>query len=136
MAKRTRPGDIPRRVLICGDRKWSDYDFILQRVRRLPPGTTIIEGGALGADTLSRRAGHACGLSVEEYRAKWERYGRAAGPIRNLQMLDEGAPTEVWGFHDHIFQSKGTADMMKIARKARVPCILFSHYAPEGEIIP
>jgi hypothetical protein len=125
----------PRRILICGDRKWSDYEFILERVRRLPPGTRIIEGGAKGADTLARRAGHACGLVVEQYNADWKRYGRAAGPIRNLEMLHDGAPTEVWAFHDRIWASKGTADMMKIARKERVPAILFSHHS-EPEVQP
>ena len=62
--------------------------------------------------------------------ADWGRYGRAAGPMRNGQMLDAlvsgpVAPADdahdrlVIAFHDSLSESRGTADMVGKARRAR-----------------
>lgn len=39
-------------------------------------------------------------------------------------MLDEGKPDYVLAFHNDIFNSKGTKDMLNRAKKAGVPCTL------------
>lgn len=52
----------------------------------------------------------------EEYKADWDTYGLAAGPLRNQRMLDEGKPDVVLAFPG----GKGTADMVARARKAGV----------------
>lgn len=39
-------------------------------------------------------------------------------------MLDEGKPTLVLAFHEHIIMSKGTKDMMRRALKAGLPVYL------------
>jgi hypothetical protein len=44
--------------------------------------------------------------------AKWEKYGLAAGPIRNQEMLDTYKPDLVVAFHNDIEHSKGTKDMI------------------------
>lgn len=141
MAKHVRP---PRRILICGEapRKvkntpgWTDYDFIFNKVKLLVvDNAVIIHGDAEGADKLGGRAGDECGLEVIAFPALWKFYGKAAGPIRNLEMLTEGKPTEIWAFHDNIAKSRGTADMIKIARKFRIPTLLFSHATPDGVIV-
>lgn len=62
------------------------------------------------------------------YPADWKTYGRAAGPIRNRQMLTCGQPDLVLAFHDALEISKGTANMVKIARKAGVPVVVISHH--------
>ena len=49
--------------------------------------------------------------------AKWALIGRGAGPLRNQQMLREGKPDLVLAFPG----GKGTAHMVRIARKAGVP---------------
>lgn len=51
--------------------------------------------------------------------AEWDRLGRKAGPIRNQRMLDEGKPALVIAFPG----GTGTAGMVAIARKGRVPVI-------------
>lgn len=48
--------------------------------------------------------------------ADWKQYGKAAGPIRNKQMLDEGQPDLVLCFHDDIEKSKGTKNMYELAK--------------------
>jgi hypothetical protein len=87
----------------------------------------IIEGEARGADRLARMAAEAHGYTVERYPADWSAYHRAAGPIRNRQMLREGRPHLILAFHDHIAESKGTADMIEQAMRAhRRPLLINS----------
>jgi hypothetical protein len=117
------------RVLVCGDRGWSDRGMVYAVLRVYPPGTVVIEGEARGADTCGRLAAQDCGFIVERYPARWSTYGRAAGPIRNQQMLDEGKPDVVEAFHDHIRSSKGIRDMVQRAEKAGIPVRIHKHGA-------
>jgi hypothetical protein len=64
-------------------------------------------------------------IKVLAFPAQWDTYGRAAGPIRNRQMLNEGRPDEVIAFHEHIDESKGTANMVKIAKAAGIPTTIY-----------
>ena len=111
-------------VLVTGDRNWTNYAFIHRRLRDLPPGSVVIEGEARGADRLARRAAEAEGFEVRPFPAAWDTHGRAAGPIRNREMLAQ-KPDLVIGFHDNIAASKGTADMLRIAESAGVPTELW-----------
>jgi hypothetical protein len=122
------------RILICGDRWWGrerpnatpkeiglaerQREVLYNYVSTLPPGTTIIEGAAPGADQLAGRFGRQLGFSVTEYPPDWAKYGRAAGPIRNKQMLVDGQPDRVAAFHDDIENSKGTKNMLGLALAA------------------
>lgn len=114
------------RVLVCGSRKWSDKQRIQDELRKLPIGTVIIEGGARGADELAAKVAKELGFKVKEYSANWERYGRAAGPIRNKQMLDGGKPDIIYAFHTNIMKSKGTLNMLKQGFKKGIPYKLFN----------
>ena len=110
------------RILICGDRNWKDVETIENFVKSLPPDTVIIHGDCRGADSIADKAAKEHGLTVKPFSAKWDKYGEAAGPIRNRRMLVEGKPDRVVAFHDDLSKSRGTADMVKQARKQRVPC--------------
>ena len=118
--------EIAMRLLVCGDRNWKDYDLLLQEVTTLHPDI-VIEGEARGADLMARTAAYSLGIEVIAFSAQWDKYGRAAGPIRNQQMLTEGRPDMVLAFHDSITSSKGTANMIRIAKLAGVPVKLVSH---------
>ena len=114
------------RLLVCGDRLWGDKEAIRERILALSPGV-IIHGGAQGADTLAGLAAAELGIPTEVYPAQWVRLGRAAGMIRNQQMLDEGRPDYVLAFHDDLAHSKGTANMIRRAEKAGIPVEVWSH---------
>jgi hypothetical protein len=108
------------RVLICGDRNWTNAQLIDEWIATLPADTIIIQGEARGADSTARDSAKERGLVVESYPADWEQYGRAAGPVRNKQMLD-AKPDYVLAFHHDIANSKGTANMVALAEKAGIP---------------
>ena len=115
------------RVLFCGDRNWTDEDMIEAAMRLLPRDTIIIEGEARGADSLARKVAERLGYKVLPFPADWKEYGRAAGPIRNRQMLYEGRPDMVFAFHDDIDSSRGTKNMVSIAVATRVTVKVFRH---------
>ena len=112
------------RVLICGDRNWKNWGAIKKVVNNLPDDAVVIQGMCRGADLMSRYIAVKRGLSVEDYPADWDTYGRAAGPIRNKQMLDEGKPDIVYAFHPDLENSKGTKNMVNQAKKYGIEVIV------------
>jgi hypothetical protein len=49
----------------------------------------LLHGGARGADAAIARAAHQLGWSSLVMPAQWQRHGRAAGPIRNRELLQQ-----------------------------------------------
>jgi hypothetical protein len=47
----------------------------------------LLHGGARGADQAIAAAAHRLGWAAQAIPAQWARYGIAAGPVRNGQML-------------------------------------------------
>lgn len=132
-----KPKELPkdnRRVLVCGDRKWDDYTLIYDTLNKVGRIGLIIQGGARGADTHAKEWAQYYPKPFLHFPANWKKYGKAAGPIRNTQMLREGKPDLVIAFHDNIKKSKGTADMVRQARKASIPCVIVSHKGTEGDV--
>lgn len=113
------------KILICGDRNWSDYWAIYDVVSKLDRNSIIIHGAAKGADTMAGTIASKLGFKVVAFKANWERYGKAAGPIRNREMLDV-KPDLVIAFHNDIENSKGTKDCIKEAEKRSIEVKLVS----------
>jgi hypothetical protein len=115
------------RVLICGDRNWTDREAIRAWLCKLQDEgyNVLIEGGANGADRIAEQEARLVGgFEVLEFPADWGKFGRAAGPIRNKQMLTEGKPELVIAFHPDLNNSKGTKNMVTQATKAGVTVIV------------
>ncbi len=113
------------RILVCGSRTYP-IDFLLPTIldayRAQAGYLVVIDGGARGADAHAHDWAVRREVRSDRYRADWDTHGKAAGPIRNQQMLDEGEPDLVLAFVDKpLAESKGTADMVRRARKAGVP---------------
>lgn len=108
------------RVLVCGDRNWTNRERIAQELATLliDGPVEVCEGEARGADRLARSACEELVIPCTPFPANWNKYGRAAGSIRNQQMLDEFQPELVIGFHDAIASSRGTKDMLNRAERA------------------
>lgn len=107
------------KILVCGGRNYTDYDRLedeLNTLWRVYGDFTIISGMARGADSLAVKYAEQYGCPLEKFPAQWDVHGRAAGPIRNQQMLDEGKPDLVVSCPG----GNGTAHMVRIAKKAGV----------------
>lgn len=113
------------RVLVCGSRDYLNRDelfALLDSVHAEHKIDVIIEGEARGADTLARMWAEQNNVTVEAYPADWKHYGKAAGPIRNKQMLDEGNPDWVYAFPSgRLSESRGTRNMVEQAYRRGFP---------------
>jgi hypothetical protein len=111
------------KVLVCGGRDFDAREIIWQALQHLHdvrgPITALIEGGARGVDQHAYAWAKWRGLHNQTYPADWNTHGRAAGPIRNAQMLRDGNPDLVVAFPG----GRGTASMVALARKAGVEVI-------------
>mgnify|MGYP001560572228 CR=1 FL=1 len=108
------------RALVYGSRTWTDRTVIREFIASLPSDAVVIHGGADGADSIAGQAAEMRGLQVVVYRALWFAHGRAAGPIRNQRMIDEGQPTIARGYR-RGFNSPGTDDMTRRLERAGIP---------------
>lgn len=83
---------------------------------------TLICGMAVGADSMAWQAANEMAWkNIEEYRPDWEKHGRAAGCIRNEDMLVIGRPDMCIAFPG----GNGTADMTSRCKRAGVPVYRF-----------
>lgn len=106
------------RVLVCGGRDYDDMNKVFSTLDDIGP-SLIIEGGASGADNLAWRWSKRRGVERLTFQADWSRDGKAAGPMRNQRMLEEGRPDMVVAFAG----GRGTADMVRRAQRAGVQVV-------------
>jgi hypothetical protein len=100
------------KVLVCGDRDWTNKEAIRRELSKFPPGTVVVHGDCRGADRLAGEVAEELGFRVIPVPADWDTYGDAAGPIRNAKMLREHPDIErVLAFHPNLKKSKGTKNM-------------------------
>ena len=102
------------RTIVAGSRNISDIRQLhaaLVECGWVP--TTIISGGARGADRLGERWAEQMGLPLEIYPADWDKHGKSAGHKRNAEMAEVAdALIALWDG-----QSRGTAGMIDLARR-------------------
>jgi hypothetical protein len=111
------------RVLICGARDYPNRakveKFLDVLLAQYPDTLVLIEGKCpRGADLYAHEWGRK-NLPLERhlsFPANWDKYHKAAGPIRNQQMLDEGKPDVVVAFGG--LNGVGTNDMVRRSKKA------------------
>jgi hypothetical protein len=114
-------------ALFCGSRDWTDSGPVTDVISKLPTDTTIIAGGAPGVDTIAEQVAHLFNLEVIRIDADWESFGKAAGPIRNTEMLNVllraaklGWPIRVYAFHEDPKLRRGTRDMVRQSMQAGI----------------
>jgi hypothetical protein len=90
----SRPEIAPARSLViaaCGGRDlaWPYQRIAAELLARTGgrPVHLLLHGGARGADAAIGRAAHQLGWSALVMPAQWQLHGRAAGPIRNRELL-------------------------------------------------
>jgi hypothetical protein len=108
-----------KRYIVCGGRDFNDWEFMqskLEVLLKIDWNFVLVHGDCRGADRLAASWGDHRAVIVEPHPADWDLYGKAAGGIRNQEML-EGKIDGVIAFKGN----SGTADMVKRAILHDVP---------------
>jgi len=114
------------KLLICGSRDWDDYEAIVCRLSLFQGSLTVIHGAAsrrvdgreVSADALADRAAEYLGFDRLAFPADWSSYGKRAGILRNLRMLDQ-EPDLVIAFQRN--KSRGTQHTISEAQRRGIP---------------
>lgn len=102
-------------MLVCGSRSVTPHTSeIRSRLLTLGDRITVVSGGARGADAAAEECAREYGFDLEVHPADWTRYGKRAGFIRNVEMLDSGVDC-VLAFWDG--ESRGTAHTVAQAKR-------------------
>lgn len=118
------------RILVCGGRDYTDKEHVYSILDQCYSQNTkleIISGMARGADTLAYEWAKERGVKCFEFPADWDRYKKAAGPLRNQQMIDEGFPDAGIAFKG----TTGTADMVRRLKANCIPVLDLRKHPPK-----
>lgn len=106
------------RTIIAGSRGITGYWTLLLAVAAAEREwgykiTEVVTGKARGVDTLGEHYAKENNLPLHEYPADWNKHGKRAGYLRNVEMGEVAqALLAIWDG-----QSPGTKHMIDIARK-------------------
>ena len=109
------------KILVCGGRDYDNETKINKVLSKYySSNLTIIHGGAKGADELAEMWALVRGMNQKIYPADWNKHGKAAGPIRNQQMLDDNPDIKLCIAFPG---GRGTRDMINRARAKNITVI-------------
>jgi O-acetyl-ADP-ribose deacetylase (regulator of RNase III) len=126
-------------ILVTGDQRWTHPDRLAQTLDQATaeaagPLRLLVGDCPTGADRHAARWARQRGVAFQVFPARWNQMAaegrprRAAGPLRNLAMLDaldqaDGARLVV-AFHDDLPGSRGTRHLVRAARGRGYPVTL------------
>lgn len=120
------------RVLVTGSRTWSDPYPIRHALGSLCGRScwefVVVHGGAKGADAIAaqwvadQRRGGNNDVHEECHPANWELHGRAAGIVRNAEMVKSGVDVCLAFIRD---DSKGATHCARTAEAAGIETRIF-----------
>lgn len=112
------------RVLVTGSREWDDQEslrHILISISVAHPELVIVHGACPdGADAMADMWAQDYEFPVERHPADWDGFGKAAGFIRNAEMVSLGADACL-AFYKRGAGNKGTDHCASQAEKAGIP---------------
>jgi hypothetical protein len=126
------------KLAIIGGRTFTDYPLLCRVMlehygvdKEFPNSTDytvteVISGAAKGADSLAARWAKQHGVALIEFPADWDKHGKAAGFIRNRDIIE--AADEVLAFWTG--DSKGTAHSLSLAKRQRKTTLIVYYEAP------
>lgn len=114
------------KLVISGSRHGTDsvrfIKLMTDYLKEHPVPESIIVGDAKGIDHQAKCYFELLGIPVKVFKADWKTYGKAAGPIRNFEMISEGHELLVFPAVDSI----GTIDCIKAARNVGMPVMIYN----------
>lgn len=118
------------RVAIVGSRDYPTPALIqvVNYLKTLDHQDIIVTGGAIGVDQMAEvYAREDFGMTVTVYPAQWGRYGREAGKVRNVQIIQGADRVVAFWFQ----RSAGTYHTLKCAKIANLPIEI---HTPDGRV--
>ena len=107
------------KIIVAGSRLYDNISVISHIMEDyLGEITEVVSGAAKGVDACGERWAEMNNLPIRRFIAEWDRYGRAAGPIRNGAMADYADMAVV--FYDPEM-SVGSANMIEQMKKRGKP---------------
>ena len=121
------------RILVTISRDYPHPEIAVRAlmVRLYDPGIAMqitVVHGASHMDWLLAGAALALGFAQEPHPADWEHHRRAAGPIRNQEMVDAGADLCLAFIS---LGSTGARDCLRKAKLSGIRCTRFDHEGRE-----
>lgn len=120
------------KVIIAGCRNFHNYELFRESLISFIASeygkgneikiSCILSGGATGVDKLGEQFAVHHEIPLIIFPAEWNKHGKAAGPIRNSQMVEAGDLLLAWWDG----QSRGTKNIIDQMTKANKPGYVFS----------
>lgn len=108
------------KVAVVGSRGWKNYDRLRNHLDCLSEMTSIISGGAIGADSLAQKYAQEKGLPILVIYPDYKKDGMHATFARNKKIVEEA--DALICFWDG--KSKGAMHTFRLAEEKRIPCSL------------
>lgn len=117
------------KLLISGSREGFTFtEFERTLLKRFPNPkeeiSEIVAGGANGVDSFAKEFAIFYDIPYKEFLADWDRHGKKAGYLRNIEMGD------FVKYHEGVLMafcfnfSKGTTHMIKYAKQIDLPAFV------------
>lgn len=105
---------------ICGGRDFTDQDMFDAAMSQITgmfgcPSKIVHGDCPTGVDAMADAWAKKMAIDVEARPADWSKHGKAAGPIRNEEILVDFRPKRLVSFPG----GRGTADMVARAKRRR-----------------
>lgn len=116
------------RMVVAGSRTIGHYPIVADIIEDaidqfgISP-STIISGHARGVDSLAEKWAKQNGVKVELHPADWDRYGKAAGHIRNKEMAK--CADCLVAVKDAAAKNIGTGIMIMEARRVGIAGLVY-----------
>lgn len=115
------------RIIVAGSRTLANHPWIdgpslvRQAIHESQfAESVIVAGGADGPDSWAKEYARQEPLPFVEYPAEWDKYGKSAGPRRNVRMSENGdALVALWDG-----SSSGTRHMIETAKEKNLKCYI------------
>lgn len=119
-------------IAMVGSRNFTNFNLFEQKVDEAFDNwglkknnvNRIVSGGARGTDTLAEKYAKKYNIELKTYLPDWKRNGKAAGIIRNADIINNS--DYVIAFPSH--HGRGTQDSIRKAKKSNPPKKVHLYY--------
>lgn len=111
------------KTIIAGSRGITDYNLVECVVCDSNFNISeVVCGCAKGVDTLGKKYAHNLSIKVTEFPADWNKQGKRAGYLRNIDMaMYSDALIAIWDG-----DSSGTKHMIEISKKSKLKIYVYN----------